>query len=568
MSELTNTPLTTTQRFWRLLKPDRYEIRNVYIYAAFAGLISLSLPLGIQAIVNLIQGGQINSSWILLVTFVVLGVGLTGLLQIFQLRITENLQQRIFTRSAFEFAYRIPRIKMEELYKHFAPELMNRFFDTVSVQKGLSKILIDFSTAAIYVIFGLTLLSFYHPFFIIFSLLLVLLIFAIFRFTAIRGLATSLDESKFKYKVAHWLEELARTSITFRLGGNTDLPLRRTDEFVGQYLKSRESHFRILIRQYSLMVMFKVVVAAGLLALGGILVMQQRMNIGQFVAAEIIILSVLSSVEKLILSLETIYDVLTGLEKIAQVTDMDLEPTDGMDIREYCPTGGITVAMNDITFAYPGSKRPTLSEISFTANEGERVLIHGQTGSGKSTLLHLLAGLYNVQQGVITYNGLGTEALQLHSVRSAIGELLDQGYIFEGTIAENISLGRNVNFADVKRTAELVKLSDYINTLPMGYSTPLNPQEERLSRSVRQKILLARSIVHTPKLVLLDNPQHYLDPVEFREIIEALTAKERGWTIIVSSSELTHKDLFDKVVELEQVNQGSIAESSFQTFKN
>jgi ABC-type bacteriocin/lantibiotic exporter with double-glycine peptidase domain len=321
------TKLHPLDRFWRLLKPDQKEIRNVYVYSIFNGLVALSLPLGIQAIINLIQGGQVSTSWIVLLIFVVAGVGVTGVLQIFQLRITENLQQKIFTRAAFEFAYRIPRIRFESLYREYAPELMNRFFDTMSVQKGLPKILIDFSAATLQVIFGLILLSFYHPFFIVFSLVLVLLVYAIFYFTAKRGLETSLDESKYKYKMAHWLEELARTGTTFKLAGKTDLPLSTTDIHVGNYLKAREFHFRVLVQQYSLMVVFKVIVATGLLAIGGILVMEQLMNIGQFVAAEIIILLIMNSVEKLILSFETIYDVLTALEKMGQVTDKELEQT-------------------------------------------------------------------------------------------------------------------------------------------------------------------------------------------------------------------------------------------------
>ena len=103
----------TVSRFWLLLKPDKLEIRNVYFYALFNGLVYLSLPVGIQAIINLIQGGQVSTSWIILVIFVILGIALNGILTISQMRIVENLQQKIFTRAAFEFAYRIPRIKLE-----------------------------------------------------------------------------------------------------------------------------------------------------------------------------------------------------------------------------------------------------------------------------------------------------------------------------------------------------------------------------------------------------------------------------------------------------------------------
>ena len=193
------TTLTPVQRFWRLLAPDKREVRNVYVYALFAGLVNLSLPLGIQAIINLIQGGRVSTAWLVLVFVVVFGIAVVGILQVQQMRIVENLQQRIFSRAAFEFAYRIPRIRTDVIYNHYGPELMNRFFDVLTVQKGLSKILIDFSVASLQVILGLVLLSLYHPFFIAFGVVLVALVGLIFLFTAKRGLTTSLQESKYKY---------------------------------------------------------------------------------------------------------------------------------------------------------------------------------------------------------------------------------------------------------------------------------------------------------------------------------------------------------------------------------
>ena len=188
-------PITPVRRFFALLAPDRRDIFYIYFYAIFNGLVYLSLPLGIQAIINIIMGGQLSTSWVVLVVFVILGVAFSGGLQILQLTITERLQQRIFTKASFEFAYRIPRIKMEAVNKHYVPELMNRFFDTLSVQKGLPKILIDFSSATLQVVFGLFLLSLYHPYFILFGVVLVVLVYLIFRLTGKKGLDTSLRES-------------------------------------------------------------------------------------------------------------------------------------------------------------------------------------------------------------------------------------------------------------------------------------------------------------------------------------------------------------------------------------
>ncbi|MDG0972576.1 MAG: ATP-binding cassette domain-containing protein [Crocinitomicaceae bacterium] len=540
---------TTTQRFWKLLKPDSEEIKSVYAYSIFSGIVSLSLPLGIQAIINLIQGGQINSAWMVLVFFVVLGIAGNGILQIFQLRITENIEQKIFTRAAFEFAYRIPKIKIEAMYNQFGPELMNRYFDVMNIQKGLSKILISISTAAIQVVFGLILLSLYHPFFIMYSIFLVLFVYFIFRITAKKGLSTSLTESKHKYRLAHWLEEVARTGISFKLAGRTDLPITEAEGHVSNYIDSRENHFKVLIQQYSLLVVFKVVIATTLLAVGGILVMEQVMNIGQFVAAEIIILLVIASVEKLIVSLDVIYDTLTSLEKVGQVTDLELESTDGLDIMKECQTCGMAIDIKNLSFTYPYSNRKTLQNINLSIKDGERLLIAGKNGSGKSTLLHVIAGLYDIKEGVVSYDGLPRDNLNIESLRTIIGTCLDGEDLFEGKLIDNITMGRaNATFENVKWAIERLGLQDFVKSLPKGFDSEIQPYGSKLPRSIIQKLIIARAIADKPKILLFEYTFEHIDEVHKRKIVDFITHPSNEWTVIASSSDPYIAQKFDNIV--------------------
>jgi ABC-type bacteriocin/lantibiotic exporter with double-glycine peptidase domain len=542
------------RRFWLLLKPDKREIQNIYVYAIFNGLINLSLPIGIQAIINLIQGGQVSTSWIVLVLFVILGVILSGIMQVSQLRITESLQQKIFTRAAFEFAFRIPRIKMEELYRHYAPELMNRFFDVVSVQKGLSKILIDFSSASIQVVFGLILLSIYHPFFIVFSLILIILIYLIFKFTAREGLRTSLAESHHKYKIAHRLEELARTFISFKLAGRTQLPMEMINASSEKYIDAREDHFAVLIKQYGLMIGFKVMVAAGLLVIGSILVMEQQMNIGQFVAAEIIIILVLSSVEKLILSLENIYDVLTSLEKIGQVTDLELESDSGLEVNETTSGKGMSIEVKDLTFAYPGSPVNVLNGISFEIKAGESLMITGSNNSGKSTLLYLLSGLYKPKSGYIAFGGIPMGNFNPEALRSYIGDCLMDEFLFEGSLLENISMGRTrASFENVQWAINSLGLTDFVKNLPEGYMTKINPQGQQFSKGVIDKLLLARAIADKPKILIIKDAFSFFDTIERQRILKFLTSKENGWTLIIATSNPDIGIELEKTLDLERL---------------
>ncbi|MFN5912545.1 MAG: peptidase domain-containing ABC transporter [Bacteroidota bacterium] len=534
-----NERITPVKRFFMMLAKDKQDIRNVYIYSVLNGLISLSLPLGIQAIINLIQGGQISTSWIVLVGIVVASIILNGLLSIYQLRITENLQQKLFTRAAFEFADRIPRIRMEMLYKHYPPELMNRFFDIISVQKGLSKLLIDLSAASLQVIFGLILLSLYHPFFIMFSIFLVILVYAIFRLTAKRGLQTSLEESMHKYRVAHWLEEVARTHMTFKLAGNTELPLKRVDNYVHDYLGARESHFNILVRQFSLLVIFKAVVALGLLAIGGILVMEQLMNIGQFVAAEIIILLVINSVEKIILNLEVIYDVLTSLEKVGQVTDLELETNEGKQFSQAEASNGISIELSNVSFTYPDHEKQVLNNIDLAIYPGEKWLIHGKNGSGKSTLLQIMTGIYELDNGNIIYNSIPIKNLDLRSLRSAIGDCLTQEQLFKGTVLDNITMGRSeATFENVQWAVKSVGLEQYIKSQKDGFQSAVDPEGKKLSRSIAQKILLARCIADKPGFIVIEDALTHIDEPERHRIIDFLTSPENKWTLVAVEADL------------------------------
>lgn len=537
------------QRFWLLLKPDKKEIKNVYVYAFFYGLVNLSLPIGIQSIINLIQGGKMSTSWMVLVIFVILGVIITGIMQVSQLVITEHLQQKIFSRAAFEFAYRIPKVKMEAMYRHYAPELMNRFFDVVSIQKGLSKILIDFSTASIQTIFGLLLLSLYHPFFIVFSLILVVLVYSIFKLTSKNGLVTSLAESKSKYNVAHWLEEVARTNVSFKLAGSTDLPLEKTNEAVDSYVTARDAHFRVLKNQYILMIAFKVLVAAGLLIVGSILVMEQQMNIGQFVAAEIIILLVIGSVEKLILSLETIYDILTSLEKVGQVTDLELERNDGHDIRNSVFESALEVELIDVNFKYPFQEKLIFEDVSLKIKAGERILITGKSDAGKTTLLYLLAGLYRTESGSITFNNLPMGNLNPNCLRSVIGDCFMDELLFEGTVLENITMGREkATFENVQWAIENLGLSDFIKSLPKGYNTQIHSQGKHFSKGIVDRLILARSIADKPKLLLVKDAFTSFAQADRAHIMSFLTDDKNEWTLVVASKDDLWQSKVDRII--------------------
>jgi ABC-type bacteriocin/lantibiotic exporter with double-glycine peptidase domain len=551
---------TPLQRLTHLLRLDKKDIVQIVFYAIFAGLISLSLPLGIQAIINLIQSGRISASWILLVLIVVLGVALGGILSVMQLRITENLQQKIFVRSSFEFSYRLPKIKFEALYNQYPPELANRFFDTLTIQKGTSKLLIDFSSALLQIAFGIVLLSLYHPFFIVFGLFLMLLLYSIFRFSYQSGLSTSLKESKFKYKVVSWLQEIARNNMSFRRRDNFEFALQKNNLLVEEYLGYREKHFGIIQRQYIQLIAFKVFITACLLLIGGYLVISQEMNIGQFVAAEIIILLVINSVEKVILGLETFYDVLTSVEKIGQIVDLETEKSDNKPA-DYCYTN-ILLETDNLSYQFPNSTDFVLSNIDLKINPGEKIYLDGTNGSGKSTLIRILSGLMQPSAGSFSINDDTYRKVDINQYRLHIGTVLNHETPFEGTILENITFNNpHITHEQIKWAIDQVDLGPFIKSLPDGLETQIHPEGRQLTSSNAQKILLARSIVNHPKILFYEDPVDKMDDASAEKIIDFLTQPENPWTLIVTSKNPYWKQKCQRVINL---SEGKITQDIIQ----
>ncbi len=534
-------------RILSVLKLEKREITAIYFYAIVNGLVQLSLPLGIQSIISFVLGGAISTSLVVLIILVVLGVLLNGFVSVNQMRIIEKVQQKLFVRYSFEYASRIPRLDLKSVDHYYLPELVNRFFDTISLQKGISKLLLDIPTASIQIVFGMLLLSFYHPIFIAFSVFLLLLVGIILYFSAPRGMQTSIQESNYKYKVAGWLEELARVIKSFKFSKGTLLNMKQTDKLVTGYLEARTSHFRILIFQYWTLILFKVLITAAMLIVGSYLLINQQLNLGQFIAAEIVILLVLNSVEKLIIHLDKVYDVLTSVEKLSKVIDQPVDDEGLISLNR--KSTGIAVQVQQLGFTYKTS--PILKNVSFKAEPGQKIAIMGNEGSGKSTLLRVLSGAYADFSGTIMIDNIPIRNYNADSFREQTGILLNQQDIFNGTLMDNITMGnQQISPDDIMTLSEKIGLKNFLEEQEEGFSTMLDPVGNRLSRNVIQKILLLRALINHPRLLLLEEPWTNLEESHKQEIQEFLLKDCPGTTVLVVTNDANFSRKCDLIVQL------------------
>lgn len=549
-------PLSPVTRLFRLLKTEKKDILYILFYSLVIGVISLILPLGIQTTVELISGGVFFSSVYVLIAIVIVGVLIGGVLQVVQFSMVEHIQRKIFTKASFEFAFRIPRLKAESILGNYAPELVNRFFDVITIQKGLPKLLIDLSSGIIQIFFGLLLLSLYHPFFVFFSIGLVLILFIIFYFTGPKGLHSSIQESKYKYKVVHWLEELARALNSFKLAGVTSLPIRKTDYNVNNYLKYRKTHFGVLISQFSFVILFKALITGGLLIVGTLLVVDRQITLGQFVASEVIIILILNSVEKIIMYMDVVYDLLTAVDKVSHVTDLPLERSGGIDFPKKYHQTGYAIQAKDLFYQYPQKSTPTLLGISFEIKPGEHVCISGPSNSGKTTLMNLIAGIYEDFQGSLTVNNYSIRDLDLIHLRDRIGKNISHEDIFDGTILENITVGKpEENIEDAIKALEIVGLSETINALPEGLNTHMTSGGKNFSSTQIHQLILARCLAKNPELVILNDYFQGVKRATKAKVIKSLVSKDNHWTLIAVSNDPLIMASCDRVIVM---NDGKI----------
>jgi ABC-type bacteriocin/lantibiotic exporter with double-glycine peptidase domain len=534
-------------RLFELIRFDKKEIGNIYVLAILGGIIQLSLPLGVQSIISFVQAGEISTSLVILILLVVVGVLVAGYIIIIQKKIIEKIQQKIFIRYAYEFTEQLPKLDLKSIQSYYLPELINRFFETTSLQKSISKIFLDIPTATLQIFFGLILLSFYHPFFIFLSLVLILLVIAIISLTFKKAIETSLDESDYKYKLAAWIQELARVLKSFKYSRNTNYHLKKSDELTTGYLQSRTMHFNVLLIQYWSLIIFKVLITFTMLSVGAYLLVNQQLTVGQFIASEIIIITTLSSIEKLIATLENVYDAFTSIEKLLKITERPKEKQ-GEILFTSNAQSHVLYKINNMNFSFQENTN-ILNNINLEIQANEKVCIMGNDGAGKSVFLKILSGIYTATKGTVFVNNIPIQNYSLDSIRDKIGLLTNKQDVFEGTVLDNITLGNDISFDTIYATASQIGLVNFLQELPDGLDTKVQPFGNQLSTSAVEKIILLRLLVHEYEIMLMDEPWIRSESNIRTSVIQYLL-QQKNQTIIVVSNDEAYASKADKIIYL------------------
>lgn len=516
-------------RLWALLRPEWPDIWIVLVFALVIGILALATPIAVETLVNTVAFGKFLQPVVVLSLMLLAFLAFSAALRALQTFVVEIIQRRLFARVAADIAFRLPRVEAEEFQVHSGRELVNRFFDVVIVQKVAAQLLLDGVSLVMGALIGMAMLAFYHPWLLGFDVMLLGMI-ALIVFVLGRGaINTSIKESKTKYRMAAWLEDLAGCRTAFRYEGSELFALERADHLTYEYMKARAMHFRILMRQIVFALGMQAVASTVLLGLGGWLVISGQLTLGQLVAAELIVAVIVGSFAKLGKHMESFYDVLASVDKLGALFDLPVERQDGLQGNP--KSVGDTIELKGISCA--SGKTPVLKGIDLLIEPGDRIAIQGPSGSGKSLLLDMLFAMKMPQTGRISIMGVEIRELRRDVLRRHTALLRDIE-LFEGSLAENVRVGRPyVSQADVRVALEQVGLLEDVLRLPDQLDTTLTNSGYPFSRTQLYRLMLARCIAAQPQLLMIDGTLDCLPDEEARHLLEWLSSPDRPWKLLV-----------------------------------
>lgn len=502
------------------IKDDKEILGTLLSYTLLSSFLSLVVPVGAQVLINSLAAGVLVNPLVVISLLVFLGLILFSVFQIAQIVIVEKIQQKIFADISIKLAKHIPKIKLHELKQKYAPSIANRFFEIMTLQKSFAKMFLHWPSAVLQICLGLILIWIYNIYLVIFSIIILLFIISIY-FLGKGGIETSINESSEKYNVADWLEDLARCTFTFKTINSKKFINEKLDHLILNYLQARKKHFNIILSQYITYYIFYIIASVGILVIGGWLVIDHKLSIGQLVASELIIINILRSTEIIMNFIENYYDLIAGIEKINYVLKMKSEKNTGLLLqKDY-----IDIKCENLSFGY--SSKKILNDINLQIKRGQKVSLIGKSGTGKTSLGYLLSGALEPNEGRILVNDININEYDILHLRSKISIIGSTNEIFKGTIRENIIISNpDCSIEELNDVINLVGLNDDLKSFTDGLNTKLVNEGVNISLGQRLRILMARAMVKKPYLMILDEAFLSIDEQTKNNIINTLFSSE------------------------------------------
>ena len=480
--------LNPLQRLWKLVALEQLDIGMIVGLSALLGILGLAVPLTIQVLINWVAFGGLTQPILSLSIMLFVILCLSSGLSIFQRIIIERLERRLFIRTVEDLSRRFHQVKIEVLDGVNVSDYANRFFDILTIQKSTSTLLIEGLGATLQIFVATAVLALYHPWFLAVDGLLLLGMFAIFRMYSKNGTKSAIIESKSKYKVASWIESIGHHSTGFRLGSQQIAPIE-SERLTSVWLEHRENHFSVFIQQYGSAQIFQITMSILVLLLGGQLVLDGELTIGQFVAAEFVVTNALIGFTKFMDKMDTIYDLLASLDKLGTVLDLDVEPLDGLGKQYKCSS---VVEVSNLRLM----DMPNSFSHHFEAQTVNFVEVPFSISTYQ--LAEALIGIRKPVEGYVLHDNVEVQHLCLTERYKGLHLLCNED-IFEGSIYDNITMGDvRIQSIQIWEILEQIGVAEFLERKQDG----LDLQMPTANPLLNSGIALARCLLTPHRLIV------------------------------------------------------------------
>ncbi len=517
------------------------------LYAVAVGFFSLIIPLTVQELVNTFAFAIQPIMVVTLVAIMAAILLFVGAFRVLQFYATDMLERRLFVRVALALASQLLRFRQD----FFKVEHASRFFETVLMQRALSALLVDFINVVVGGFIGMTLLVFYHPLFLVFDLFLIGSV-VIIALLGQGGLRATLRMSQAKYDTFHWFQEVANNLLHFKTTRCSPLVLRKADTLSESYVDARKSRFRVLVRQYAGSVLLQVMIHTGLLGVAGWLVAIGQLTIGQLVAAEVIIATLLVNLESVVKRIYVVFYFLTALIELDELFSLPKDPlplAGPLDLPAPARRA-LMVTCHHVSLSLDGAQ--LLRNAHFEVGAGQKWGVVCESETVRHLLSRALAGVEPPDSGVIRYDGVDVRELGTDTVNAYRGLVLSwQISLFEGTLEDNITMGREeASSEDVRWALHLVEFMEDVEELSHGLSTNIGFRGKELTPSQKLKILLARAVLCRPPLLILDGALYEIRSDVREAILGRLCSPHQPWTVVIVTTHPEIKDVVEHCVHV------------------
>lgn len=537
-----------TNPFSRLIQLVELEKKDIFIVVLLTlgvGFLSLATPVAVQTLVNIVTMGGVAQPLFVVSLMLFILLLFSGGLNLLEYYVVELIQRRVFVRTTLKSAAKAQAMQVSVRDSENTVELMNRFFDVSTVQKSTYQLLTKGLAAVLQSIVGSMVLMFYSFYFALSVVILLFIAWFIIGVIGRLAVQTAINESYAKYNVAAWLESIGRNLNMFKFGNSQAHAMQRADELAKGYLERRKTHFSTLIKQNFLATLTYATAGTLMLALGGWLVMQGQINLGQFVAAELIIFGTLSAFLGFINQMEYLYDLMAGLDKLGVLHDLPSERTGGhiLDVTRAYSVQAYQVAL-------PAAQRQRVVNLNVECGKSLAILV--DPDNAKSSLAELLVGLRNPLSGVIKINDIDIRQLDLSAMRHYVA-YVEHIETLEETILSNLTLQHpETSLQEAQDMLNKLGLNEAINALPDGLDTYLLPSGAPLTNMQARIFMVVRALLMQPRLIVIDSLLDGLHGDELDAVCKALEASADGWSLIVVTAIPSIARRFNEIYELDK----------------